>query len=317
MPEIVKKRKRTAPKKDTEDTESSDNGPDAMEILRRHFESQFAPLPEVKGAKKSKAAKKDSGKKKKAKTGVIEEGDDDDSGSGSGSEWEGLSEEEDKKLTAPAPEVIHFTASDPLLKTAKLPKSILKPFISTKPPALRAPSPPTTAPSKPDESDEEDTTTEAHHLQNDLALQRLLRESHLLDANLEATGKNRLKAIEARVQALGGRDLTKHKMPMAARVWMEKSRRAKEEKRRREAREAGIVLEREVRVKKKGGEGKRRERGAFGPSVGKFRNGTLVLSRRDVMDIEGRGEGKGGGKSGKSGKGMGGKGKGGKGKKRR
>ncbi|KAH0608251.1 uncharacterized protein H6S33_002303 [Morchella sextelata] len=297
MPAILKKRKRAAPKEDP-DTKDTADGLDAMEIFRRHFESQFAPLPEVKGSKKPKKAVKGSKPGKRAKTEIVQEDEGEDD---SGSEWEGLSEEEgDQKPAAPAPEVIHFTCGDPLLKTAKLPKSILKPFISTKPPPLRTPDAPT-APAKRPSSDpdsEEDTTAEAHLLQNDLALQRLLRESHLLDENLEATGKNRLKAIEARVQALGGKDLTKHKMPMADRVWMEKSRKAKEEKRRREAREAGVVLEREVRVKK---EVKRRERG-FGPSVGKFRNGTLVLSRRDVMDIEGR---------------SGGEGRGGKGKKRR
>ncbi|KAI5850225.1 hypothetical protein DFP73DRAFT_582628 [Morchella snyderi] len=250
MPEpLIKKRKRTTPKE--EHTDATD-GPDAMEVFRRHFESQFAPLPEVRGARASKKKKgEELGKKeerrrrKKANMESVRE--DEDEG-GSGSEWEGLSDGQGDRKPA-APEVIHFTSGDPLLKTAKLPKSILKPFISTKPPSSlpHTATPATPASTKTPDSDGEDSaTTEAQLRQNDLALQRLLRESHLLDANLEATGKNRLKAIEARVQALGGTDLTKHKMPMAARVWMEKSRRAREEKRRREAREAGIVLEREI-----------------------------------------------------------------------
>ena len=79
-----------------------------------------------------------------------------------------------------------------------------------------------------------------------------------------------------------------------------------EEKRRGEARDAGIVLERESRAGsgKKGGE--RRERGVGGPSVGKFRGGTLSLSREDVRSITGGG-GRGGKKSAKGGRGRGGK----------
>lgn len=90
-PAPLKKRKRAAtPKAD------SDNGPaDAMEMLRRHFESQFAPLPEVKGAAGKGARKggvKGSKSAKKARTEVVEEEDDDESGS----EWEGLEEEEEE-----------------------------------------------------------------------------------------------------------------------------------------------------------------------------------------------------------------------------
>lgn len=91
-PAPLKKRKRAAtPKAD------SDNGPaDAMEMLRRHFESQFAPLPEVKGAAGKGARKggvKGSKSAKKARTEVVEEEEDDESGS----EWEGLEEEEEDK----------------------------------------------------------------------------------------------------------------------------------------------------------------------------------------------------------------------------
>lgn len=59
----------------------------------------------------------------------------------------------------------------------------------------------------------------------------------------------------------------------------------KEEVRRREAKENGVILERAIKVKKGGDQ--RRERGVGGPGVGKFRGGTLKLSKRDVADIEG------------------------------
>ena len=89
---------------------------------------------------------------------------------------------------------------------------------------------------------------------------------------------------------------------------MEKKR-VREERRRREARENGVVLE---KVGKTGtGKRERRERSVGGPSVGKFRGGTLKLGRKDLESIQGRGSGGGrGGKGGKSGGGEGGRGRG-------
>lgn len=213
-----------------------------------------------------------------------------------------------------APQVVEFDASkDPLAVATKLPKSILKSFMSSKPPSI-LPSAVVEVKVKgrksalDDSTEDEDPTTEASLLKNDIALQRLLRESHLLDASsatLEATGKNRLKALESRVQALGGKDITVQKHSMIASKGMDAAKRMKEEKRRKHAKEAGIVLEKEVRVKKMSEREKTRDRG-FGPSVGRFKGGTLVLSKRDVMDIEGRtggGSGKGKAKGFKGGKG--------------
>jgi hypothetical protein len=73
---------------------------------------------------------------------------------------------------------------------------------------------------------------------------------------------------------------------MAHRKGIIDKRVAREEKRRREAKENGIVLER------KGGKERRRGRGKGegeidGPGVGKWRGGMLRLSGRDVRDIEG------------------------------
>lgn len=58
-----------------------------------------------------------------------------------------------------------------------------------------------------------------------------------------------------------------------------------EDKRRREARENGIILEKPS-LKKKAPQG-RRERGVGAPSVGKFAGGTLRLSKKDLDDIQG------------------------------
>ncbi|PZC91534.1 hypothetical protein A1F96_08607, partial [Pyrenophora tritici-repentis] len=129
---------------------------------------------------------------------------------------------------------------------------------------------------------DDDDTTEASLLKNDLALQKLLRESHILSSSasnptrsLTATGAARHKSTDLHLQSLGakGSVFAQKNMPMAQRKHMVQKARLGEEKRRSEAREAGIVLERESRggsgAGKKGGE--RRERGVGGPSVGKFR----------------------------------------------
>lgn len=93
-------------------------------------------------------------------------------------------------------------------------------------------------------------------------------------------------------------------MPMAERKGIHANRAAKEEKRRNEARENGVILEREVR-KSSGARGKMRDRGVGGPSVGRMRGGMLTLSRRDVAEIQGPSRG-GGGSRGR-GRGRGGK----------
>ncbi|KAK1920352.1 hypothetical protein P3342_002648 [Pyrenophora teres f. teres] len=184
--------------------------------------------------------------------------------------------------------------------------------MSSKPPTSTSTSKPTSSKKK---KTDDDDGTEASLLKNDLALQKLLRESHILSSSasnptrsLTATGAARHKSTDLHLQSLGakGSVFTQKNMPMAQRKHIVQKARLGEEKRRSEAREAGIVLERENRIGsgagKKGGE--RRERGVGGPSVGKFRGGTLSLSREDVRSITG---GRGGKKGGKGGRGRGGK----------
>ena len=82
----------------------------------------------------------------------------------------------------------------------------------------------------------------------------------------------------------------------------------REEKRRKEAKENGIILEKARMGTKKGSDGKR-DRGVGAPGVGKFSGGTLKLSKKDIFDIEGprksasgrggRGGGRGRGKRGR------------------
>lgn len=126
---------------------------------------------------------------------------------------------------------------------------------------------------------------------NDLALQQLLRESHLLETSratskLAPFGTNRHKALDLRLQALGAKKsiLKQENMPMSHRKGIQGKAARREESRRKEARENGIVLETAVKMKKAE---KKRERGVGGPSVGRFRGGTLSLSRRDLASIKG------------------------------
>lgn len=80
-------------------------------------------------------------------------------------------------------------------------------------------------------------------------------------------------------------------MPMSQRKGIAAKAKMRDDKRRSEARENGIVLEREKKVRKVAG---KRERGVGGPSVGKFKGGTLTLSKKDVASITGGGGGRGG-----------------------
>lgn len=171
--------------------------------------------------------------------------------------------------------------------------SLLKGVQNAKPPSFDVDtSKSETKPTKDSGEDEEDKVTDATNLKNDLALQRLLKESHLLDSatDLVPTGKNRHKALDMRMQSLGAKaSLYDQKMPSAHRRGIKTKVATKEDKRRREAKENGIILEKPA--PKKQTSNKRRERGVGGPSVGKFSGGTLNLSQRDINSITRRSKG--------------------------
>lgn len=153
----------------------------------------------------------------------------------------------------------------------------------------------------PSTAEDEDS---AENLKNDIALKRLLAESHLLDRTassngvqgLDPTGKNRHKALDLRFQALGSATsiYRQEKMPMSHRKGIVRKAQSREEKRRKEAKEAGIVLERRKGVRK---EREKRERVVGGPAVGKFRAGMLTISKKDIASIEGHKERAGGRKT--------------------
>ncbi|KAJ9642891.1 pre-rRNA processing and 40S ribosomal subunit assembly [Coniosporium tulheliwenetii] len=195
------------------------------------------------------------------------------------SDWDGISEDEE----APVEIIEHSTSTD---AASLLDKQAQKAFMSSKPPTSTSTST-TTKPKRPTSPTEADG--EALNLKNDLALQRLLKESHLLDSttSYSPSGSNRHKATDIRLQSLGSKSSihVQEKMPMSHRRGITAKATSKEERRRREAKENGIILERAVKVQKT--TGGRRERGVGTPGVGKFRGGMLKLSKRDVASIEG------------------------------
>lgn len=182
-------------------------------------------------------------------------------------------------------------------------------------------------------------------LANDLELQRLISESHLLAgafalpssfstssgaastfgaagaagaANLAnhkssqpfAAGRLRQRATDLRIQAVankakgdavGGGSVTvsqasesiftQAKMPMAMRKGIAAAAASRESKRRQEARESGIVLERPVLKPSKSAA--KRMRAVDAPAVGRLRGSELKLRDRDVREIEGPKKGTG------------------------
>ncbi|KAF6820502.1 hypothetical protein CSOJ01_00758 [Colletotrichum sojae] len=313
---------------DEEEQEEKEEVLDPQEIFRRHFEASFAPLPNAASEKKKGKDKKKS-KSKKSKVAAEESTDEDeedldedvgadDEDAGEGEEWDGLSEDESQQEDydeTPVVEVVDHSSTKPL-PVASMSKRELKAFMSSKPPSQTDPKPIIPATDTPAE-DEDDKS----NLANDLALQRLLSESHLLSRHASspfsnpqaagatksfAEGKLRQRQVDLRAQALapGVSSLFKQeKMPMAFRKGMNAKAASRESKRRAQARENGIVLEREAPKKAKRS---RAERSVDGPSVGRMKGAQLTLSERDVRSIEGSGGGmrggRGGGRGGRGGR---------------
>lgn len=160
---------------------------------------------------------------------------------------------------------------------------------------------------KDDDAQNEDSKT---LLANDLELQRLINESHILSAAANpfhavgsssrgdktfVQGRTRARTTDLRLRQLGATTslLAQRKMPMHVRKGIDAARGAREEKRRREARENGIVLEK--RGDDKGGKkGSKKRRGGGGggglavdmPGMGSFKNGELKLNKREVKAVE-------------------------------
>lgn len=288
VPEKREKLPKRLPKQATESDDDDDA--EARARLKKAFEAKFEPLhvqpipskPHIEVADKN--------------------GQDD---SDAESDWSGLSGDEDQV------EIIeHVVPTIDSIFDASAKK-----FLSSKPPTSEAVendnSKSQTKAKKAAPTTDEDGT-ESANIKHDLALQRLLKESHLLDASSFSSssfsttgpeGKNRLKALDMRILDLGAKNSTlqQEKMPMHIRKGIAGKAASRETTRRREAKENGVILEKfkssaPPKVRKQ-----RRERGVGGVGIGKMQGSTLKLSSYDIRSIEGTrkrssGSGKRGGK---------------------
>ncbi|RMZ89515.1 hypothetical protein DV736_g3256, partial [Chaetothyriales sp. CBS 134916] len=246
-------------------TQHSDN--DNQEAFKRYFESRFQPLDIVTVAIPSLVEDEEP---------VL------NVESASDQEWEGLSDNE--TADGVMVEVIeHFSESE---LPAVGPRSAdFKSFMSPKiPREVKADKTKVAA-----GDDAEDEESETLNLKHDLDLQRLLKESHLLDrANASRNpGVQRHKATDLRLQSVGSQDsiFQQTKMPIAHRKGIRAKVTSRESRRRKEAQESGIVLETASRSSKS--LNAKRDRGVDVPAVGRFRAGTLKLSKQDVASIQG------------------------------
>lgn len=274
---------------------------EAQAIFRRHFESQFLPLDDGKPEDPSNVQDEENN--------TVEDlrSDDEDE-----DEWDGVSEADETSGTNGIVRVVDYSEPSTTLNplAAALAKREAKAYLSSKVPlssTASAADAGTAKPKpKPKTPTEEDSTD---LLKNDLALQRLLSESHLFnpskqsssligsEVTTEHSGRNRHLATDMRMTALGGKGsiFKQEKMPMSHRKGIEGAKQSRDSKRRKDAKENGIILEKEVKkVKRGGGSSTRREKAVDAPAVGKMSNGMLRLSERDVAEIQGPIRSKGG-----------------------
>ncbi|KID79923.1 uncharacterized protein G6M90_00g014600 [Metarhizium brunneum] len=278
---------------------SSISEPDANELLRRHFEARFQPLEERLSNTKSEEQADEGDSDEDSEWGGLSNDDAAGSDEEEGDDAEDLLEGESGDDDTPAIEIIDH--STPQLPKESMSKRELKAFMSSRPPDQSA----TPNPIQPAVSSNPSTLPEdaPSLLKQDLELRRLLAESHLLAPHAAAkslssassfaaqpksfaAGRTRQKATDLRVQALGSK-LSIHKqdkMPMHMRKGMAVAADAREAKRRREAKENGIILERET-GKQRRTRGRRSD--VDRPGVGRLRGAELRISERDVKRIEG------------------------------
>ncbi|PNP78470.1 hypothetical protein FNYG_08416 [Fusarium nygamai] len=269
---------------------------DAAAIFRRHFEAEFAPLPEAETAKSDFKKTKHEGSSNNIERKEEEDNNKSDEDYG---EWGGLSDEDSvtEEEQNPTIQVVDHSSKQPP-KPASMSKRELKAFMSSRPPEQTTPK---TEQSLSATSSSSNTLPEdaPSLLAQDLELRRLLAESHLLAPAISAsgttiapkafaTGRTRQKATDLRVQALGSKVSIhkQEKMPMNMRKGIVAAADAREAKRRREAKENGVILERET-GKKKGRRDRGRDVAVDRPGVGRLKGAELRLSDKDIKSIEG------------------------------
>lgn len=256
-----RKRRQDVSNASNKDANDSDDDAAARALFQRAFEKKFKPLE--KDEKDEKAQKSSS----EGDEEVDDEEDSDESHeedlSGSGGEdddFSGFSSDNSdsaQQSTQPRKPQIEIIED----KTYQRPdraseKRLKKGFMSSRVPSQQQQSTHKSTATTSKETDKEaPADDDSTNLQNDLALQRLLKESHLLDpttfsatgtASSAPEGAARLRAFDMRMRDLGGKKshLDQEKMPIAFRKGMVAKAGEREGKRRTEAKENGVILER-------------------------------------------------------------------------
>ncbi|KAL8777425.1 MAG: hypothetical protein Q9203_006279 [Teloschistes exilis] len=234
-------------------------------LLRQHFETKFEPLNSFELVTAPAFSQNEA---------FNTEDDDTD--------WTGFSGDEDGGSTV----VVDHRGRD--REKRDISRQELKSFMSAKPPIQPNRQLASTKRKVLEPVNTDEALTDAANLQKDLALQRLLKESHLLDSPSASapSGQNRHKALDIRQQALGSKEsvFSQQKMPLAQRKGIVAKAIERDASRRRDAKENGIILEKTVKSKVREPQ---RQRSIGAPSVGKFSHGMLTLSKKDVASIVG------------------------------
>ncbi|KAK3494756.1 uncharacterized protein B0T23DRAFT_315277 [Neurospora hispaniola] len=349
---LAKKEEKPVKKADEEEEEEQQDISDALSVFQRAFEARFKPIASASATttttkvEKSKSTKNKTRKAQEDGDGVGDDfdedqilEDDDAVDSGSEDDFSGLEDEEDYSGSdseeeekddedAPKVMVVDYSKDSSKMDTSKMSKKELKAYLSSKPPNAILDSNSQTNGTKAKKDKDGEGEDSAAFLANDLALQRLIAESHILSAaggnashylssaaaetdkntRAFAEGRIRKKTTDMRMQALGakGSVLEQEKMPMNMRKGIKKASETYEQKRRREARENGIILEKasgkgKGNVKKRSGG----DRPVDMPGIGKMRGAQLTISSREIRSMENSGP------VGRGARGMGGKAKGG------
>jgi len=254
---------------------------DLQATFRRHFESEFEPLEQTRRPTGNTAAY------------LVE----DAASSHDQSDWDELSSKEEEIVlvvenTGPQ---IYNTFSKAEFRVFMVSEHSVQRYLNqsdfeeqdSKPPSSKSKAAINKPPTKVQQEDGTSETEEHVNLKNDLVLQRLISESRLVDNSKNRTATRiRQKVTDLRLRSLGSKFsiLEQGTMPMSHRKGIIGKADQRDDRRRREAKDNGVILETVTWKKKRQG---KRVRSVGGPAVGKFKGGTLKLSKKDVAEITG------------------------------
>lgn len=267
-----------------------------MDVFKRNFEQQFGKvegLPsedEEEDDEEDKDEDDDDDSEKEENDSDLDiEMDQEYAHYNESEESEEPEDSEDEK-----PLVVKFNDSSYTMDSLIEDKQQKKLFMSSKTPLQERPPSPKSRrnKSKPDED-------EQLNLDNDLALQRLIKESHILaeaglsgvDISTGITGKARHKTLESRLNDLGVKKSKEGQIPMNMRKGMIAKSQERQATHIKQSREAGIIL---ARPSKKVGEKEKkpvkRERGLKIASVGRETRHGLIISKSEIAKYSGTGK---------------------------